>query len=310
MRKWLIPLSLVFSLVISLLLPNLTGAQDPITLSSLEVQIWPEYDQPGVLVIYMITVSASSTNPATLSVRIPIAAGEPNAVAARSVDGTLYTIDKTRQVSGDWATITFTTPSSEVQLEYYDPSLQKDGAAHHYQYIWPGDYATSQFTIQVQQPVGATDMHISPSLGSGVKGSDGLTYYTQDIGSIPAGQNIDITIDYQKSSDALSVENLPVQPSAPIPQSTSPDLNVSAWLPWVLGILGAGLIIGGIVWFWQSGRQRATPQARRERSRRGFVKSEAGADASEVDVYCSQCGKRATPGDKFCRYCGTPIRSK
>src|SRR4030042_2304903 len=259
MRKWILPLLVI----LSILLPIRVHAQNPLSLSSMVIEIWPEYDKPSVLVIYQMTLSSSTSYPATMSVRIPASAGEPNAVAERQSDGSLYTITYTRQVDGEWATINFTTTISEVQIEYYDQGLSKDGNARHYQYIWSGDYAIAQLTIQVQQPSGATDMRIAPSLGAGVAGTDNLTYFTQDVGAITAGQNIQISIDYQKTTEGLSVDSLPLAPSAPIPQSTATDLNISTWLPWILGILGAGLLIGGIVWYWQTGRARPPPQTRR-----------------------------------------------
>jgi hypothetical protein len=306
MRKWVLPLLLI----LFMLLPLRVRAQDSVSLSSTVIEIWPEYDKPSVLVIYQMTLSSATAFPATLSVRIPATAGEPNAVAERATDGSLYKITYTRQVAGEWATINFTTTASQIQIEYYDQGLTKDGNARHFQYVWPGDYAINQLTIQVQQPTGATNMRIAPSLGAGVAGSDNLTYYNQDIGPISAHQNIPITLDYQKMSDVLSVENIPVQPSAPLPQSTASDLNISTWLPWILGVLGAGLIIGGIVWYWQTGRQRSAPKVRRSRSRAGSQGSEVASASDEAYVYCSQCGKRAIPGDQFCRSCGTQIRSR
>jgi hypothetical protein len=188
--------------------------------------------------------------------------------------------------------------------------LTTNGTARHFTYTWPGDYTVSQLTVQVQQPFDATQMRISPSLGSGSVGSDNLTYYTQDIGTVSAGQNFQISIDYQKASDVLSVENLPIEPSASIPQGTAADINLKTWLPWVLGILGAGLIIGGIVWFWQSGRQRPVPQTRRRRPKAESHETETLSALTEDTLYCSQCGKRALPGDQFCRSCGTPIHRK
>ena len=306
MRKWVLPLLVI----LSLLLPLTAQAQSPISLSAMMIEIWPEYDKPSVLVIYQMTFSPATSYPATVSIRIPTTAGEPNAVAERQADGTLYSITYTRQVDGEWATITFTTSATDIQVEYYDAGLTKTGTARHYQYVWPGDYAITQLTIQVQQPTGATDMRIAPSLGAGVVGGDNLTYYTEDIGAIKAGQNIQITIDYQKTNDALSAENLPIQPSAAIPQSTANDLNISNWLPLILGILGAGLIIGGIVWYWQTGRQRPVPQIRRRRSRAASQEAVGSSVTDNSEIYCSQCGKRASPGDQFCRSCGTPIRSR
>ncbi len=306
MRRWLLPVMLILAMFLAF---N-ARAQAPLVLSSLQIGIWPEFDKPSVLVIYQMTLPSSTSYPAALSVRIPITAGEPNAVAARQPDGSLLTIDYKRQVAGQWAIISFSTNTPDVQVEYYDPSLTKDAAARHFTYTWPGDYAVTHLTIQVQQPAGATDVRLSPSLGAGAAGSDGLTYYTQDIGSISAGQNFQITIDYQKSSDVLSAQTLPVESSAPIPQGSSNDINLRSWFPWVLGILGAALIIGGIIWFWQTGRQRPAPQARRRRVNTGAYEQEASIGSAEEAVYCSQCGKRALPGDQFCRSCGSPIRSR
>jgi hypothetical protein len=307
MHKWVLPLLFIFTL----LFPIGARAQTPLTLSSLEIDLWPEYDKPTVLVIYRLTLPATTTLPVALSVRIPTASGEPNAVAVRQVDNTLLNMDYTRRVNGEWAYIDFTTTGPEIQVEYYDPGLLKEGNARHYQYLWTGDYAVTSMKIQFQQPIGATDLVLSPSLGTGAAGIDGLTYYSLDIGAVSAGQNIRITVDYQKSSDTLSAENLPVSPSAPIPQSTTPNLNLSQWLPWILGILGAALIVGGVVWFWQTGRQQsATPQKRRRRSRAASAEPEGLPSSAEEGVYCSKCGKRALPGDQFCRSCGAPIRNR
>jgi hypothetical protein len=306
MRKWVLPLMAI----LVILLPIGVRAQNPITMNSLQIGIWPEYDRPSVLVIYQMTLSVTTSYPATLSIHIPSEAGEPNAMAARQVDGSLFNIDYTRQVIGEWAIISFTTTTPELQLEYYDPGLTKNGTARHFTYTWSGDYTVSQLTVQVQQPFDATQIRISPSLGSGVVGSDSLTYYTQDIGKVTAGQNFQISIDYQKASDVLSAENLPIEPSAPIPQGTATDINLKTWLPWLLGILGAGLIVGGIVWFWQSGRQRPAPQITRRRLIPASHETETLSESAEDTVYCSQCGKRALPGDQFCRSCGSSIRRK
>lgn len=306
MRK-LVPL-LVMILV--LLLPSVAWAQNPITLDKLQISIWPEYDKPSVLVIYQVTLSATTSYPATLSIRIPTDAGDPNAVAARQVDDSLFSIDHTRQVVGEWAIITFTTTTPELQLEYYDPSLTKNDTARHFTYLWPGDYTVSQLSVQVQQPFDATQMRISPSLGQGVPGDSNLTYYTQDLGTVSAGQDFQISIDYQKASDVLSAENLPIEPSDTIPQGTVADINLKTWLPWVLGILGAGLIFGGIIWFWQSGRQQPANQPRRRRSRSGAYERDTLSSSAGDTTYCSQCGKRASPGDQFCRYCGSSLRRK
>jgi hypothetical protein len=77
-------------------------------------------------------------------------------------------------------------------------------------------------------------------------------------------------------------------------------------LPWILGILGVALIVGGGLWYWQSGKQSATDKSRRRRRTARLKVSDETAAGDEV--YCQNCGKRASVGDRFCRTCGTKLR--
>ena len=203
-------------------------AQNPLKFSSAEIDLWPEYDRPSVLVIYRITLAADTSLPADLTVRIPAAVGDPNAVAVKQADGTLVTVSYDRQVSGEWGLIKFTATAPEVQLEYYDPGLTKDKNARHFEFRWPADYATDMLAIQVQQPFDATNISISPNLGGRNPGQDGLIYYSAQIGAIPAGQEFKLTVDYQKPTDKLSAESLKVQPGGTVAGASSPLSSVDA----------------------------------------------------------------------------------
>lgn len=288
---------------------NPARAQDAPSLSALEVDLWPEYDRPSVLVIYRVTLSANASLPVDLTLRIPASAGEPHAVAVRQADGGLFSVAYDRQVSGEWALISFTATMPEVQMEYYDPQLTRQDDARQYEYTWPGDYAVEAMAIQLQQPLGASELRTSPGLGSGVTGQDGLVYYTSQVGALAAGQSFKITVNYKKSGEALSAENLQVQPSAPVGSTTTGwRTQLMAFLPWGLGILGVLLIVGGGLWYWQSGRRREEqPKPRRRRSALA-APPEAAAPQASGDIYCHQCGKRAAPSDRFCRTCGTKLR--
>lgn len=300
--------ALIFIFV--LFIPVGVQAQGTITLPAAEVDLWPEYDRSSMLVIYHLTLPSDASLPYQMSVRIPAAVGDPSAVASRQPDGNLFNLPYDTQVSGDWAVISFRATTPEVQVEYYDPSLTKQGDARHFEYTWNGDYAVNSLVIQVQQPVGATNMRISPSLGSGRVAQDGLTYYTADEGALPANQPFSITLDYQKSTDELSATSIQVQPSAPINETS---VSLTSILPWLLAGLGILLIGGGAWWYWQSGRNHSTRSTRR-RPRRSTAAIPSQVEESSVGsqqeeyVYCHQCGKRAAPGDRFCRTCGAPLR--
>jgi len=284
-------------------------AQTLLTLSSLEVDLWPEYDRPQMLVIYRITLPASVTLPVDLSLRLPATAGEPSAVAVVQPSATgeksLFTIPYTRVVSGDWGLINLTATMPELQIEYYDPGLIKQEAARQFEYRWPGDYAVDTFSIQVQQPVGARQLSISPASGSGVTGQDGLVYYNNQVGSLPAGQTFSLSINYQKDDDTLSASSLTVQPGAPLSEAPSSQVSLRAYLPWVLGVLGVTLIVGGGLWYWRSGRGGREPAQARRRHKPAAVREAA---QPGDPIYCHNCGKRAALGDRFCRVCGSQLR--
>jgi hypothetical protein len=277
-----------------------------LVLSQVGVDLWPEFDQPTMLVIYHLTLPTEASLPAAMNLRIPVAVGAPNAVAVKQADGALISIPYTQETEGDWSKLAFQATERDVQIEYYDPTLQKNGEQRHFEYTWPGDYAVDAFVIQVQQPIGATEMHIKPGTVSTKQGDDNLMYYQMNVGSLSAGQQFQIIVDYKKSTDELSASNIPVEPSGPLNDPNSGFANISN-LPWFLGGMGLLLIVGGGLWYWKSGRQQGRPQ--RELHRRNKPAESQAVENAEVGyTYCHQCGKRAAPGDRFCRTCGTELR--
>lgn len=292
-------------LLLLLFAPANVLAQSALVLPEVEVDLWPEYDDPGMLVIYRISLPAEVSLPHEVKLRLPSAAGKPNAVAARQPDGSLVNLTYEQQPNGEWSLLTLMALTTELQVEYYDPNLQKASAQRSYRYQWPGDYGVGNFSIQIQQPVGASGMTISPdNVTQGVQGQDGLTYYTKNIGQVPAGMPFDLQIGYTKAGDELSVSSQQVESVRPIEPAPAGMPN---WLPWLLGIFGVGLIAGSIFWYVRSNQMERKPQPARARHKPAAQKAPAEA-ARSGPVYCSQCGKRAMEGDRFCRTCGAELR--
>jgi hypothetical protein len=294
-------------LLATAVLPLAGHAQADLIFNNLKVDLWPEYDRPGMLVVYHITLSPNTTLPVDLTLSIPTEAGEPNAVAVRDANGGLFSIAHTREVNGEWSKITFTPTMPEIQVEYYDSRLVKQGSSRHFKYFWSGDYAVDSLMIEVQQPIGAKEMRIIPGMGNGATKQDGLTYYTSQAGSLKAGQTFELTLDYQKNSDTLSAESLEVKPSEPVSTITPTKSILLSVLPWILGGLGIVLIVGGGVWwYWQTGIGKAHPKTSHKRRKLVITHNDV---LPEGYIYCHHCGKRAMPADKFCRTCGTRIRT-
>ena len=281
------------------------GTSTP-TLAIFEVDIRPEFDDPSVLVIYHMVLSADTKLPAQITVHIPARAQKPSAVAwVDSADGSLYELKNSTVLNGDWIDVTMSTPAPEIQLEYYDPSLKKDGSVRSYQYQWDGGFEINELSINIEEPVGATDMVISPKLGSPQQGQNGVTYYYAKLGAVPLGTKFNIELQYTKSDDALSIEQLKVSSSGPLNENTSGRTTLNEVMPKLLIVIG-GLLIFGLFWWLQSVKNHSPKKRPSELRHKAVIKQIL--DEPETAEHCHECGTKAQPGDQFCRVCGTRLR--
>lgn len=307
MRRFL----LVVVLLAGLFLVQPAHAQTGLVLESLDIGLWPEYDRPEVLVIYWITLPPDVSLPAQLSIRIPRDAGAPYNIAMKDMDGLLYNLAYTTEVQDEWIKVTFSTPSAEVQVEYYDPALVKEGAVRDFEFVWPGDYEVNNLSIGIQQPVNATDMQILPDFGGGTRAEDGLQYFTKEIGSVKTGTHFTVRFSYSKSDDELSFGSQSVQPVQPASTSEAGRVDASTISPWIIGGVGLFLLVGGLSWFLVT-RDRASTEARAGKRRHNAAYRPAAKPGNDAGtyVYCSQCGRKAPSTDAFCRSCGNRLRAE
>jgi hypothetical protein len=305
MRKWFVVLLLLLILII----PAAVHAKPPAAFEAMEVDLWPEYDQPSMLVIYRITLDPATTLPADVTLHIPAVVGDPSAVATRETSGQLSNLAYTRTIQGEWSAISFKTTTYQIQFEYYDPGLDKNGSTRNFTYTWPADYTVKALTLQVQQPVGASQMTLSPDLGSPITSATGLAYYNATVGAVPAGTQFKLSLQYQKSTDALSQPTQPVQPSETLGPNTAGRTQSPSMVIVVLVGLAVVLFIASLYILFRSNKVEITfGENKRHKSHK--ASAEGGKADPQEGIFCHQCGKRAAPGDVFCRACGTQLRKE
>ncbi len=295
MRKWLVILLLVGIFGI----PFSARAQNPIKLASLQVQLWPEYDQPRMLVIYDFKLPDGILLPVSVSIGIPSDA-ILEAVASQTADGKLITTDymgPTVNAGRQIVTIQIESQAT-YHLEYYEP-LPRTGQQRNFTYLWAGDYAVDDLTMSIRIPVDTDTMVTNPLMKS-TQNVDGSDMLIKDFGPIAQNQQFVLQLNYVKTSDKLTVSQQNVQPSQPLSSDTPGRLILTNYLPYVFGVLGLVLILGGALFFWQTSHGRKSNGHKRNRSH--------GKNEPESEIYCSQCGARALTGDRFCRVCGTKLR--
>ncbi len=292
-------LLLILLVFIGIFMPLSVHAQSSIHISQLNVDIWPEYDQPSVLMIYRMTLAPGTTLPASLAIRIP-ANAQINAVAVQDSTGGLINAPYERTILGEWLVLKLNTNSPQAQVEFYVP-LDKKGTARHIVFNWAGDYPVDKLEAYFLKPNGAENVSISIAPLDTSPGQDGLTNYHMQQLNLAAGQVFSFTIDYTRQTDDLSISSLPVQAASTPGLDTPGRVSMMDILPWGLAALGVLLIVAGVVGFisWQRGGQRVA-KGKRIAHRR--------AEDEDESIYCYHCGKRAQPGDIFCRTCGTRLK--
>ena len=295
MRKWI----LILLLGMFFVFPNFVFAQSNLTLANVSVQLWPEYDQPSMLVITDFEIPATITLPVNLSFRIPKDANLI-AVASYTADGSLANaVFEGPKDDGEWQIFTVTLDSTTARFEYYQP-ITFNGNQRIFSYLWDGMYAVNTFNIRVLEPADTTSLTTTPKLTS-IEQQEGLKYFHGSPVKLAGGEQFALNLEYQKTSNALIASTPGIQPAAPVDENTPGRVSLNNYLPYVIGGLGVIMIVGGLVYYLRSGKTGMKKSRRRQHAN-------ANVEESESDVYCAQCGTRAHNGDRFCRTCGARMR--
>lgn len=311
MRKTIVLLLAVFVL---LAFPVAAGAQAVVDVELMQISFWPEYDQPGVLVIYDLILAEGSSLPMELTFALPPDA-ELAAVAVGGETG-LLNAESSVEVTDDALLLTVLAESSRVYFEYYDSSLQIDGELRTFNFAFLADYPIADLSFLIKQPFDASDVQANLTLDSGeVNTFDGLVNYGAAYGAAEAGEAVDFSFSYNKASDTLSASH--IQPadttSSAATNTTSSSTALSdffasiadsGWGTFLLG-LGIGLLGMGGYSYWQlqnnSKRGKSKKSKAKPRTRKPAAKA-------KKPVFCHECGSQNGAGDAFCSECGTKLR--
>ncbi|MBE2225545.1 MAG: zinc ribbon domain-containing protein [Anaerolineae bacterium] len=307
-------LSILIFALFSLFFATSAQAQLPTdSIETLILDLWPDYDEPSVLVLLTGTLAPDTPLPATISIPLH-AEADVNAVARitaenQMIDDIQYTIEND--------TLTMTTPDLRFRVEYYAP-YQRIGNKHAFTFDWLADISVASILAAVQQPLGATNMNVTPTTATVVADtSDGFTYYTFPPEAIPAGEQYNIAFDYDMVTQQLSIENLPSNPSAAVNAANEPGVSTSASsaspslsldninLAYVVGLIG--IVLVAVVVTWQVATRKTQPTTRKNRKTQPKRTAAAAKPTGKVQ-FCHQCGNKLTGNDKFCRECGTAVK--
>jgi hypothetical protein len=335
-NKWwnvLTPIVLVGLAALNVLWPILPAqAQDtdPVRLSTLEIALWPEFDEPEVLVIFQGRLVDDVPLPAQLTLTMPQEAGEPHAVAAVDEEGNRWTAEYDVQATDDEIEVTYTSLRYRAfQFEYYLDILQMDGERREFTFHYSLDVPVDDLALELQQPLGATNVVLTPSPAEAYAGFAGLTYHRLPFGAVSAGQAVTLQVAYDKTSSHLSAEALPTDSPEPVATASEPLSSGPAATAGIVFVVGVGLalVAGG---FWIVGSRRRAgrrvpnsrsrgpkpPKQKGHRDKKGTgapVRSKPTSVSSSPRVQTAQPVQLAKPTTVyppggFCHQCGTALK--
>jgi len=176
-------------------LPNTASGLD-----FLQIEFWPDYDRPSVLVLLTGAVPAGTTLPVEISVPVPQEA-EINAVAEIAEAG-MTSIDYV--LEGE--TLRFKSATPEFRVEYYAPYMSS-GSTRSYDFEWPAPYAVNDLVAQIQRPLNAPELTSEPPQSRIISNpSDGLDYYLFDPRPLAPGTPYRMWFSYEMKSDVLTAD--------------------------------------------------------------------------------------------------------
>lgn len=293
-------------------------AQAPVRLDEMSVALWPEYDRPGVLVIYSGTLAEDVPLPVTITFAIPASVGTPSATAGVDDLGSFRYRKYELRTQGDRVLVSYSLPYRRFQMEYYIDLLAGQGNDREFAFTYQADYPVRDFRFEVQEPLGASGFQTEPAAGRVVTEAQ-LPLHLIPIGALEQGQSASVTVRYHREERRLSAEILGIPTPGPAEFEDVPRAGggISTTTAIILGgaLVAVGLALG--LWMWARSRAPAgaSRQARRYAERRKAgrgVKEPLSRPAaapkpkpSDVVGYCHQCGRPLKRDEIYCPNCGT-----
>ncbi|MFC2014557.1 zinc ribbon domain-containing protein [Chloroflexota bacterium] len=269
------------------------GDNEPTGLDNVELFIYPEYDDPRLLVMLEGHIDGIEA-PATVRFLVPENA---QMYSAGSMDTQgVYTggpPDREPSELPGWDEISYEVTSDTFRIEYYDPIILGNpdkSISYDFHFLYP----ISELNVVIQQPRTAVDFTVVPATEQSRPDNEGLNSFFYVYENLESESPLHFDITYHKSDQQLSVDTN---------GSTSEEESNNAGT--ILAIFtGTILVLGalGFIWF-----QSRTPRSRAERRRSKTTSAPRSPAGKAKTKYCTQCGKPVNNSYKFCPGCGAEV---
>lgn len=274
-------------------------------LKLVRISLWPEYDDPRLLVILRGELDDTTSLPLQIAVPIP-AGAEVIATAYTSPSGDLFQTPFQQTSNGALQVVSWTVPVATFHMEYYldiVPKVTDRTKIFNFDINLP--YPAEKVELDVKQPLGATNFTMSPAPLKWEPDSNGQQTASYTFNQVPANDTQTVNIRYSRSMSIPSFTK--GQPAPPTLTTNRPTWPL--YLAGLLGLIGAGMLAYGL---YQQ-RQNNSKQNNLGERRKGKGKAHAYRQTFEPNLAdkkletCQACGMSLAQGVNFCPRCGEPV---
>jgi len=314
--------------------PAMAASDSPPAIKTMKVQVWPEYDDPRVMVTYQGEFKDGSIFPQPVKFPAPLGSEMAMVCALKPPDDEHLCQLYDTLTGSDALSVSYTLPIPTYYLEYYWDGIRTEtGKSFSFNYVSP--YAIDTLELEVQQPLKATDFKLAQPYASATSDGLGMKYYNYMFKNVTPGQTISIDASYAKPDNKPSV-----------PKKTNIGTS-TAGAGYEFNFIGTGaaLLVVGVIGFVLLRRNRAAATVRVSASRRvaridarralsqpaqtQHAESQQGrrpvtaklprpiqvrprqptqpTQISANAVFCSKCGTKLAEEAIFCHACGANV---
>jgi mono/diheme cytochrome c family protein len=269
----------------------------------MRLSIWPEYDDPRVLILIRGEAAPASAFPTTITLPVPKHA-ELIGAGLISEQNTLLN-HPYQLVPGDaHDTLELNLPVPRFFVEWYHDPYTTTGRASEKQFTYSLrlPYPLDQLAVDIQQPYEATDFRTDPQAEQQSTGAQGGVFHQFSYSDLQPSQDVTFTITYVKTTDRPSVQKQQANAGASPPSTVwgNPTTLAFAILAGVTAIYASGAVL------WRHYRQRHETAAATAPPPRSVAATPA---LPHTANFCSSCGRKLQPNDAFCAGCGRSLQN-
>jgi len=306
--------------------PAMGASNSPPTIKTMKVQVWPEYDDPRVMVTYQGEFKDASVFPQPVKFPAPLGSEMAMVCALKPPDDEHLCQLYDTVTGADALSVSYTLPIPTYYLEYYwDGIKTQTDKSFSFNYVSP--YAVDSLELEVQQPLRATDFKLAQPYASATSDAMGIKYYHYVFNNVAPGQTISVDASYSKPDNKPSVAK----------KTTSGTASTGGNYEFNFIGTGAALLVVAAIGFFLLRRRRVPAPVRMAQSRRaarietrraGVQRAESQTElrqptanltrtlpsratkpakpdqVSTEAVFCSKCGTKLATEAAFCHVCG------